>query len=150
MFDKTKIGYSFPPFTFDIERAKIRELALAIGDENPVYQSRQAAQATSYDDVPLPPTAFTMFLFWGNPHFFQQLTELGINVTRLLHLEEQYEYLAPIHPGDTLTGVITVLDGKTRRGQDGSSTDIVTLEIRYTTQQGRPVLIARSTFVIRE
>jgi len=150
MFDKTKIGYSFPPFAVDIERAKIRELALAIGDENPVYQSRQAAQATGYDDIPLPPTAFTMFLFWGNPRFFQQLTELGINITRLLHLEEQYEYLAPILPGDTLTGVITVLDGKTRRGQDGSSTDIVTLEIRFATQQGHPVLTARSTFVIRE
>ena len=45
MFDKSKIGYSFPPFTIEVERGKIRELALAIGDDNPIYQSREAAQA---------------------------------------------------------------------------------------------------------
>ncbi len=31
MFDKSKIGQSFPPFTVEVERGKIRELALAIG-----------------------------------------------------------------------------------------------------------------------
>ncbi len=34
MFDTSKIGYTFPPVTIDIKRAKIRELALAIGDDN--------------------------------------------------------------------------------------------------------------------
>ena len=61
MFDKSKIGYSFPPFTIEVERGKIRELALAIGDDNPVYQSQEAAQAAGYPDVPLSPTAP---LFW--------------------------------------------------------------------------------------
>src|SRR5258707_10441062 len=45
MFDTSKIGYSFPPFTVAIEHTKMRELALALGEGNPVYQSRQAAQA---------------------------------------------------------------------------------------------------------
>ncbi len=43
MFDASKIGQSFPPFTIEVERGKVRELALAIGDENPVYQSREQA-----------------------------------------------------------------------------------------------------------
>ncbi len=45
MFDKSKIGHSFPPFTVEVERGKIRELALAIGDDNPIYHSREAAHA---------------------------------------------------------------------------------------------------------
>ena len=150
MFDKSKIGYSFPPFTIEVERGKIRELALAIGDDNPIYQSREAAQAAGYPDVPLFPTAPTLFTFWGNAKMVSQIVSLGINVMRVLHGEEEYEYLAPINAGDILTGVMTVVDGKTRQGKDGSSLDILTTEIRYTNQQGQPVLNAREMILVRE
>lgn len=150
MFDTSKIGHSFPPFTVEIERTKFRELALAIGDDNPVYQSQQAAQAAGYQDVPLLPTTGTIFLFWENTHFVEHLAELGLDVARLLHREEEYEYLAPLHPGETLTGVMTVLDGTTRKGPHQSSIDLVTLQLRYTNHQGQPVLIATSRFVSRE
>ena len=150
MFDKSKIGYSFPPFTIEVERGKIRELALAIGDDNPIYQSREAAQAAGYPDVPLFPTAPTLFTFWGNAKMVSQIVSLGINVMRILHGEEEYEYLAPISPGDILTGVMTVIDGKTRQSKDGSSIDILTTEIRYTNQHGQPVLNAREMILVRE
>ncbi|MDQ6643518.1 MAG: MaoC family dehydratase N-terminal domain-containing protein [Chloroflexota bacterium] len=151
MFDKSKIGQSFPPFTIEVERGKMRELALAVGDDNAIYQSREAAQGAGYADVPLFPTAPTMFAFWGNTKMGGQLVSLGINVMRILHGEEEYEYLAPINPGDTLTGVMTLIDGKTRQGrQGGSSMDILTIEIRYTNQHGQPVLNAREMIVVRE
>ena len=150
MFDKSKIGYSFPPFTIEVERGKIRELALAIGDDNPIYQSREAAQAAGYTDVPLFPTAPTLFTFWGNAKMVSQIVSLGINVMRVLHGEEEYEYLAPINAGDILTGIMTVVDGKTRQGKDGSSMDILTTEIRYTNQHGQRVLNAREMILVRE
>ena len=62
MFDSSKVGYSFPPFSVHVEPVKLRELALAIGDPNPAYQDQQAAQAEGYEDIPLPPTAATIFL----------------------------------------------------------------------------------------
>ena len=150
MFDKSKIGQSFPPFTVEVERGKIRELALAIGDDNPVYHSREAAQAAGYSDVPLYPTSPTTFTFWANSKMGHNLASLGINVMRILHGEEEYEYLAPIYPGDTLTGVTTLVDGKSRQAQGGSSMDILTTETRYTNQHGRPVLNARTVIVVRE
>lgn len=149
MFDTSKVGHSFPPFTIEVARAKIHELALAIGDPNPIYHSKEAAQEAGYHDVPLFPTSATTFTFWGNTGMVEQLIGLGINVMRILHGEEEYEYLAPIYPGDTLTGVVTVADGKSRQGRDGSSMDIVNLEARYTDQNGREVLIARQTIVVR-
>ncbi len=149
MFDKSKIGHSFPPFTIEVERGKLHELALAIGDHNPIYHSRAAAQAAGYKDVPLPPTAPTMFNFWGNPHFAEQLASLGINVMRILHSEEAYEYVAPVYPGDTLTGVATVVDGKTRQIKGGSM-DIFTIETRYRNQHSQPVVITRMTLIVRE
>ena len=149
MFDTSKIGQSFPPFTVEVERGKIRELALAIGDDNPIYSSREAAQEAGYPDVPLYPTSPTTFVFWGNMKMVGQLVSLGINVMRILHGEEEYEYLAPIYPGDTLTGVMTLVDGKSRQGQGGSSMDILTTEIRYTNQHNQPVLNARQVIIVR-
>ncbi len=150
MFDKSKIGQSFPPFTIEVERGKIRELALAIGDDNPIYQSHEEAQAAGYPDVPLYPTSPTTFTFWGNSKMVSQIASLGINLMRVLHGEEEYEYLTPIYPGDTLTGVMMLVDGKTRQGQGGSSMDILTIEIDYTNQHGTPVLKAHQVVIARE
>src|ERR1700730_5803699 len=150
MFDKSKVGHSFSPFTIEVGRCKIHELALAIGDDNPIYHSSEAAQAAGYKDVPLFPTAPTMFGFWGNTKLGHQLASVGINVMRILHGEEEFEYLAPIYPGDTLTGVTSIADGKTRQRNDGSSMDSHTAETRYTNQHSQPVLTARTTVVVRE
>ncbi len=149
MVDTSKIGHSFPPFTIEVERCKIHELALAVGDPNPIYHEREAAQQAGYKDVPLFPTAPTMFGFWGNTQFGSQLTSIGINPVRALHGEEEYEYLAPIYPGDTLTGVTTIVEGKTRKGKDGSTLDILTTETRYTNQDNVPVLNTRTMVVVR-
>jgi acyl dehydratase len=149
MFDTSKVGQSFPPFTFEVDRSKVHELALAVGDTNPIYHSKEAAREAGYSDVPLFPTSPTTFAFWGNTEMPGQLVGIGINVMRILHGEEEYEYLAPIYPGDKLTGVVTVLEGKSRQGRDGSSMDIVTLEVRYSRPDGQEVLQARQTLVVR-
>jgi acyl dehydratase len=78
-----------------------------------------------------------------------QLLNLGINVMRILHGEEEYEYLAPIYPGETLTGVMTLVDGKTREGKGGSSMDILTTEVRYTSASNQHVLTTRTVIVVR-
>lgn len=150
MFDTSKIGYSFPSFPVHVERTKLRELALAIGDPNPIYQDQQAAHAAGYEDTPLLPTTATIFLFWENRHFIEQLVELGLDTTRLIHREESYEYLAPLYPGETLTGVMTVLDGATRRRPGNSSIDLVTLRLSYTNQERQVVLVATTRLVSRE
>jgi acyl dehydratase len=79
----------------------------------------------------------------------EHLASLGLNVMRILHGEEEYEYLAPIYPGDVLTGIVTVVEGKSRQSR-GFSMDIVTLETRYTNQDSVEVLRARQTVVVRE
>jgi acyl dehydratase len=150
MFDKSKVGQSFPPFTIEVERGKIRELALAIGDDNPIYLSKEDAQAAGYPDVPLYPTSPTKFAFWGNRKMIGQLASLGINLARVLDGEMEYEYLAPIYPGDTLTGVMTLVDVKSRQSQGGTSMDLLTIEIDYTNQHGTNVLKARQVIIVRE
>ncbi len=150
MVDASHIGQSFPPYTIEVERGKVRELALAIGDENAIYQSRQAAQAAGYADVPLYPTSPTIFAFWGvgYPQLLEHWASLGIDVNRVLHGAEAVEYLAPIAPGDTLTGIMTLTDAKTTKGQAGASMDILTFEFRYTNQRGESALRLRKVVIL--
>ncbi len=150
MFDTSKIGQSFAPFTIEVQRNKIDELTTAIGDDNPVYHSRAAAQAAGFVDVPISPTTPTMFSFWGDRRRGASLADIGINVKRILHGEEEYEYMKPIYPNDVLTGITTLTDGKTRRGSNGSSMDILTLETRYVNQHEQHVLTTRTMIVVRE
>jgi len=150
MFDASKIGQNLASFTYEVQRNKIHELTTAIGDMNPIYHSREAAQEAGYPDVPISPTTPTMFSFWGNRQRGASLAEVGINVARVLHGEEEYEYLAPIYPNDVLTGTTRLIDGKTRQGSDGRSMDILTLETSYVNQRQQTVLKARTTIVARE
>jgi acyl dehydratase len=149
MFDESKIGQSFAPFTYEVQRNKISELTTAIGDTNPIYHSREAAQEAGFSDIPISPTTPTLFNFWGNRQRSSGLSQLGINVSRILHGEEEYEYIAPIYPGDVLTGTTTVVEGKTRQGSGGYTMDIITTETRYVNQNNQHVLNTRATVVVR-
>ena len=150
MFDKSKIGQSFAPFTYDVQRNKIHELTVAIGDENPIYHSRAAAQEAGFPDVPLSPTSPTLFSHWATRKTGPGLADLGIDVRRILHGEEEFEYIAPIAPGDVLTGTTTLVDGKTRQGSDNHTLDILTTETRYVNQDHQHVLTTRATIIVRQ
>lgn len=145
MLDTSFIGKSFPPFTIEVERAKLHEFAQAIGESDPIYHSRQQAQAAGYEDVQMLPTMPTQFEFWGNPGWMERLREIGLNTARLLHVEQEFTYLAEVKPGDVLTGITTLLDGKARRGLD-----VATLETRYTNQRGEHVLTALMKVMVKE
>ena len=149
MFDESKIGQSFAPFTYEVQRNKIHELTTAIGDSNPIYHSREAAQEVGFSDVPISPTTPTMFSHWANRQRNSGLAEIGIDVSRILHGEEEYEYIAPIYPNDVLAGTTTLVEGKTRPGSGGHTLDILTMETRYVNQHNQHVLSTRTTVVVR-
>jgi acyl dehydratase len=141
-------GHTLPPVTFEVERSKIREFAAATGDPNPIYSHRTAAQAAGYDDSPVPPTFGTVMGFWALDKATQE-AELGLPVAGMLHGEEDYTYLAPVYPGDVLSGVQRVASIVEKKGHTGSI-QIITLETVYTNQAGQAVLQASTTIVVPE
>ena len=48
------------------------------------------------------------------------------------------------------SGVMTVLDGSTRKGSHSSSIDLVTLQLCYTNQQDQLVLVATTRLASRD
>jgi acyl dehydratase len=141
-------GQKFSLDPFEVERGKIREFAAATGDNNPIYTDRTAAQAVGYADTPLPPTFGTVAGFWAQDET-KQIEELGLPIAGMLHGEEEYFYLAPIYPGDILTGERKIASIIERTGKSGSM-QIVTLETLYTNRQGQEVLKSRTIIVLPE
>ncbi len=106
--DMKYLGREFEPFIFTVDRSKIKEMCMAIGDANPVFFDREAAEKEGYKDTPAPLTFPTAINFWGYPEIWEKMKEIGIDTRRLLHAKEEYEYFHPVYPGDEITGTVSV------------------------------------------
>jgi acyl dehydratase len=146
--DKSYIGRSFEPFTFEVDKSKIRELAQALGDDNPIFYDDAAAKAAGLPGIVAPPTFATLFKMWGEAGSATHIKAMGGDVLRLLHGEEEYEYHALIRPGDVITGQTTVLNIEEKEGRS-SHLEFVKMQTDYHNQRGELVVVARTTIVIR-
>jgi acyl dehydratase len=134
-------GKEIAVYTFEVDRSKIRELAAAIGDPNPIFTDPGAAKKEGYADTPAPLTFATVMTFGGCPGIWDLMRGMGIDITRLLHAKEEYEYLAPIYPGDVVTGRIVV------EALRGGAMEMAVFRTTYT-RGGQPVLLARMTVIV--
>ena len=76
---------------------------------------------------------------------------LNINLIRLLHGEEEYDYLGAIHPGDIMTGRAKVVDmyDKEKKDKPGKFMEFTVIETEIRNQRGELVIKSRSTLVER-
>jgi acyl dehydratase len=136
--DRSSIGASLGTVTFPVERGKVREFASAIMDDNPAYQEEKGP--------PVPPT-FTMTQQLWPTTFDGAAPDLSLDFSLVLHGEQEFEYLAPVHAGDVLTGETKVADVYTKDGRRGGTLTFVVLETTFANQDGRDVVIARNVLI---
>ena len=157
MADKSKLGMEFAPYTFEVEKGKIAEFAMAIYQKeskdqiSPLYTDREAAKKAGYKDIIAPPTFQTSFPLWASGGLMPIIQALNINLMRLLHGEEEYEYLGTIHPGDIMTGRSKVVDmyEKEKKDKPGKFMEFTVIETEIRNQRGELVIKSRSTIVER-
>ena len=148
MADASAVGKEYPPFLWEVESGKIRELVQAIGDKNPIYVNRDAAVKAGYQDTPASPTFITVPMMCTNV-MSKFVKDMKINFAKVLHGEETYEYFQEIYPGDVLTGQMKIVGMEQKSGKAGNM-DIVRLEIMYSNQKNEPVLKATTMVVERK
>jgi acyl dehydratase len=138
------VGRTFPPGEpYEVSRVKIGDFADAIGDPNPLYRDRAAAQAAGFPDVIAPPTFAIVISMTSSGQVIRD-PEFGLNYAMVVHGEQRFEYTRPIHAGDVLTATSTI----TGIRQAGSLT-MVTTETEIATQAGEHVCTALNTLVER-
>ncbi|BDI61937.1 MaoC family dehydratase N-terminal domain-containing protein [Qipengyuania nanhaisediminis] len=145
MIDRSKIGSSLGILTVDVEKGQLRFFAKATGEKNPVYTDEEAAKAAGYRSLPAPPT-FGFSLGLAAPDPFAKYTDLGIDLGKVLHGEQNFEYFEPICAGDTITledKITDIFDKK------GGALEFLVIETSATNQDGKVVSKSVTTTVVR-
>jgi acyl dehydratase len=140
------IGKESPPFVVTVERGKIKEFARAIGDDNPFYLDDRVGQASEWGDIIAPPTFMTTFRDGADSGDF--LRELGTDISRLLHGEQEFELHRPIRPGETFLCRTRVVDVYEKTGRSGPM-GFVVRETSVTDRTNELVATLRSVTVVR-
>ncbi len=140
-------GKELPPFTVTVERGKIKEFARAIGDLSPFYLDDAVGRASEWGDIIAPPTFPTTFRD-ETQDSGAFLRELGTEISRLLHGEQEFEHWKPIRPGETYLCRPRVVDIYEKTGRSGPMAFVVR-ETAVTDRDNDLVTLMRHTTVIR-
>ena len=140
-------GKDYGEVSFTVERDRVVQFADAIGDDNPIYRDAEAAKAAGYPEQVAPPTFLTTFRDEStNTAAF--LEELGTDISRILHGEQEFEIHRPIKPGETFLCRGRVVDIYEKAGKSGPMAFVVR-ETTATDGEGEIVAVSRHITVVR-
>src|SRR5262249_51596810 len=144
LMDSTAAGKTFPAYEFRVERGKIKEFAVAIGDPDAIYHDAEYAAKTPAGGIMAPPTFLRSFLY--EPRAASDALAVK-DWSYIVHGEQEFEYLAPIVAADVLTArerIVSVTEKESRRA---GRLHIAVIETEFHNQRGEKVQVARRTIV---
>lgn len=145
MIDRAHIGRKLPPATLEIEKGRLRFFAKAIGETSLVYTDETAAKAAGYPSLPAPPTfIFAAELDAGT--LLPALRDMGVDLRRILHGEQQFTYLSPVCAGDTITVASQITDIYDKKN---GALEFLVKDSSVTNQHGATIAKMRSVIVVR-
>ncbi len=155
--DPKHLGRKYGPFVFSVGLEHVKAFAAATGGgipghvffsspperAHPFTWDDDAAAAGPHRGIVAPPVFATAFAI---EPFAKACTdpELGLNVLRLVHGEQELEFVEPVRPGDVLTTT-----GEVTRIQDRGNLDFLEVSSVTTNQGGRVVVRGAWTAIIR-
>ena len=122
-------GRTYPPVRFEIEAAPVADFARSIGAD---------------PKAGVPPTYAAVYALGTTaPQLFGD-DEAGVDFTRLLHAEQEFEWERHPEVGETVMATGSILTDLDRRGAR-----FVTFVTEVTDADGAPVCRSRALFVVR-
>lgn len=130
--DRGFLGYQLAPFTVTASRERVIRFARAIGIDGEVPDFA-------------PPTF--MKAVEGEDNSSRRILEaMGVQLSRVLHAEQQFDYLAPIRMGDVLQVHRTITDLYDRRN---GAIEFIVIESRICRDDGTAVGRSRQVVMVR-
>ena len=145
--NKAIVGKEYPPFPVTVERGRIKDFAQALGDPNPFYINDAVGAASPWGDVIAPPT-FSISFRDEAADSGALLRDLGVDISRLLHGEQEFEIHRQLVPGETYLCRTKVLDVYEKTGRSGPMAFVVR-EIAVTDRTGEIAVTMRQVTVVR-
>ena len=138
------VGSTMPTLSVTIERGRLQLFAKATGQTDPLYTDVEAAQAEGHPDLPVPPT-FLFGLELEQPDPFRWITDLGVDMSSVLHGSQSFTYEQLAFAGETLESTSTITDVHAKK--DGAL-EFLTRRSEIT-RQGDPIATLEQVIVIR-
>jgi acyl dehydratase len=138
------VGKEYPPYPVTVERGRIKDFARAIGDLNPFYLDDEVGRASEWGDIIAPPTFPISF----RDESGDLLRDLGTDVSRLLHGEQEFEVFHPLRPGQTYLCRSAIVDQYEKTGKSGPM-GFVVRETAVTDKDNAIVAKMRQITVVR-
>ena len=145
--NKSIVGKEYAPYAVTVERVKIKEFARAIGDLNPLYLDDRIGAASPWGDIIAPPT-FAITLKDETADTAAFLAELGTEISRILHGEQEFEYFRPLMPGERYLCRTKVVDIYEKTGKSGPMAFAVR-ETSISDRANEVVALVRQVTVVR-
>jgi acyl dehydratase len=136
--NKACVGKKYPPAMIEVTLDAMQKYALACNDLNPRY-----FEAGAPGGIVAPPM-FAVVATWIPVLSAITDPELHADLIRLLHSAQEMEFIAPIRPGDTITGA-----AKIASIESGSTGETMILQIEAHNQRGEAVNRTAFTVFIR-
>jgi acyl dehydratase len=141
--DQAAKGKTYPPHEYEVGKEKIREYALAVGEESPVHFDRERARAEGFRDIPAPPM-FAVVYSAGAVGPAVLDPEVGIDFAMMVHGGQEFEWGEPVCAGDTITTEASVKDIYER-----GEMDFYVFESVSRNQDGQEVVRGTWTNIVR-
>ncbi len=131
---------SSPGLDWIVERGKIGEFAAAVMNTSSTYAA---------EDAVAPPTFPQSMALWrARAPRPQARTGLGgLDMRRVLHGEQEFEYVRPLRAGDVLTATSHVKDRFEKEGKRGGTMTFIISETIFRDQSGEIVAYSRGTTI---
>jgi acyl dehydratase len=156
VIDRAHVGKRYGPYLYAVGREDVRDFSAAVGGgvpghvlssppdrAHPLTWDEEAARAGPHGGLVAPPGFAAAYAI---EPFARALADpaLGVDLVRVVHGEQELEWLEPVRPGDVLTtsGEITRIDAR-------GPLEFVTVTTASANQHGRTVLRGEWTAVIR-
>ncbi len=138
------LALELPAHTVEVERGALRFFARATGERRAEYADVEAARAIGYPDLPVPPTYFFSLELQG-PAPFGFLDALGVDLTRILHGEQAFDYRRVACAGERLTLAPRIVEVTSKKG---GAMELLSKQTAVTDEAGETVALLGSTLVV--
>jgi acyl dehydratase len=136
-------GKTYQEIELEVERGRVTQFSLAVGEDDPRYLEAEAARAEGFPDQLAFPTFPTVVGILASAQIVVDL-DLGMDYSRVVHGEQAFEWRRPIVVGDRLRATPRIADIYVK-----GPNEYLVIEAEITGADGEVVGAVRSTLLSR-
>ena len=135
VYDEIEVGREFDPPTLDLTPEAVQKYLQAVEDDTPFYKDQKAAEEAGLGWPVAPPTTAAIF-----SRTSVLLQKEGKMPPGSIHARQEFQFVAPFRPGDTLTTKAKVVEKFVRKDRKW-----MVIESTTKNQRGETVVIGKMT-----